>query len=136
VHEGDEPHVLAYLGHAHVLSREDVAEIDFPRVETDPAALRDRDRFVMEGDDRSFINIFFTACWPSTSAMRSGMRCGTPWTRGHSGSTRDPIHRDDVHPSVKLAARAEADARRARSMMFLALVVPALTPAFGGSGER
>jgi hypothetical protein len=38
VHEGDEPDPVADLRHTDVLARENVTEIDFATVETDPAA--------------------------------------------------------------------------------------------------
>ena len=43
VHEGDEPDALADLRHADVLSGKDVAEIDLPAVEADPAAVGHRE---------------------------------------------------------------------------------------------
>ena len=47
--EGDEPDALADLRHAHVLPREDLAEIHFLALEADPAAFRHRDRLVVKG---------------------------------------------------------------------------------------
>src|SRR6516165_10359456 len=49
LHEGDEPDPLAHLADAHVLPRKDVAQIDLPALETNPAAMRDGDGVVVEG---------------------------------------------------------------------------------------
>jgi hypothetical protein len=48
MHEGYEPDALADLGHAHVLARKDVAQVDLPAVETGPTAARHRDGVIVE----------------------------------------------------------------------------------------
>ena len=47
VHEGDEPDALAHLTHPHLLAGKHLAEIYFPVLETDPAAVGDGGRPVV-----------------------------------------------------------------------------------------
>jgi hypothetical protein len=49
LHEGDQSDAVTYLRHADILAGKGMTDIHFVSLEANPAAMRDRDRRVVEG---------------------------------------------------------------------------------------